>query len=88
VACDPLEYSAVDAAKWAAIKETIDSRYGIRIDTNQGEASKKGFTLKWAYEPGEGALRIQCLEKPFIVPCSVVNNYISGAAEKSGLNGD
>ena len=88
MACDPLIYSGVDAAKWAGIRETIESQYGIRIDSDRGEASQRGFALKWEYEPGEGSLRIQCLEKPFVIPCSVVNSYINGAAEKSGLGGD
>jgi hypothetical protein len=85
MACDPLMYSDVDAAKWATLRETIESQYGIGIDSERGEASKRGFTLKWAYEPGEATLEIQCLKKPFITPCGVVNNYIKGAAEKAGL---
>jgi len=85
VACDPLSYSGVDASSWASLRETIDGQYGIRIDTETGEASQRGFHLKWAYDPAAETLEIQCLEKPFIIPCSVVNDYINGAAEKAGL---
>src|SRR4051795_4594736 len=86
VACDPLSYSGVDELQWASLKETIGREYGISIDSARGEASKRGFTLKWAYEPGEETLEIQCLQKPFITPCAVVNSYINSAAEKSGLS--
>src|SRR4051794_33545304 len=85
MACDPLSYSGVDASMWASITERIESEYGIRIDSERGEASKRGFKLKWAYEPGEATLEIQCLDKPFITPCAVVNSYINGVAKKSGL---
>jgi hypothetical protein len=85
MACDPLLYSGVDASQWADLRDTIDRQYGIRIDSERGEASKRGFTLKWAYEPGNATLEIRCLKKPFITPCGVVNNYINGAAEKAGL---
>ncbi|HEX4718639.1 MAG TPA: hypothetical protein VH300_08935 [Thermoleophilaceae bacterium] len=85
MACDPLSYSGVDASKWASVKETVEREYGIEIDADRGEASKRGFTLKWAYEPAEQTLQLQCLDKPFITPCKVINNYINGAAVKSGL---
>ena len=85
MACDPLSYSGVDPSKWASVKETVEREYGIQIDGDRGEASKRGFTLKWTYEAGEETLQLQCLDKPFITPCKVINSYINGAAEKSGL---
>lgn len=84
MSCDPLTYSGVDASKWARVKDLVGREYGIRIESDSGEASKKGFTLNWAYEASEQSLRIQCLEKPFFVPCGAVNNRIKGIAEKLG----
>jgi hypothetical protein len=85
VACDPLAYSDVDAAKWACAMDTVSREYGIRIESESGEASKRGFTLKWAYDAGERTLQIQCSKKPFLVPCGVVNNRINDAAKKCGI---
>ena len=82
LACDPLRYAGVDASKWAQTKDLVDSEYGIRIESDSGEASKKGFTLKWTYNPSEQTLQIQCSDKPFLVPCGVVNDRIKGMAEK------
>jgi hypothetical protein len=82
VACDPLRYAGVDASKWAQTKDLVDREYGIRIESDSGEAGKKGFTLKWTYNPGEQTLQIQCSDKPFLVPCGVVNDRIKGMAEK------
>ena len=85
MACDPLSYSGVDAVQWASVKEMIEGQYGIPIDSEQGEAAARGFKLRWAYEPDEETLEIQCLDKPFITPCAVVNGYIGSVAAKAGL---
>jgi hypothetical protein len=85
VACDPLTYSGVDASKWACAKDTVSREYGMRIESDRGEASKRGFTLKWAYGVEEKTLQIQCSKKPFLVPCGVVNGRIKDAAEKCGI---
>jgi hypothetical protein len=85
VACDPLTYSGVDASKWACAKDVVSREYGIRIESDRGEASKRGFTLKWAYEVREQTLQIQCSKKPFLVPCGVVNGRIKNAADKCGI---
>jgi hypothetical protein len=85
VACEPLRYSGVDPSKWACAKDTVSREYGIRIESDGGEASKRGFTLRWTYEAGQQTLEIQCSRKPFLVPCGVVNNRISEAAAKCGI---
>jgi hypothetical protein len=85
VACDPLTYSGVDASKWACAQDTVSREYGIRIESERGEASKRGFTLQWTYEPAEQTLQIQCSKKPFLVPCGVVNNRINDAADRCGI---
>jgi hypothetical protein len=87
MACDPLRFSGVDASQWASLKQHIESQYGIPIDPDEGQGSSRGFTVRWAYDAASGDLEIQCLGKPFIVPCSVVNSYISSAAKESGLGG-
>ena len=59
--------------------------YGIRIDSDRGEASRRGFTLNWTYEPSGHTLRIECSQKPFLIPCSAVNSRIQQMAEGCGL---
>lgn len=85
VACDQLTYSGVNASKWACAKDVVSREYGIRIDSDRGEASKRGFTLRWAYEAGDQTLWIQCSKKPFLIPCGVVNDRIKDAAGRCGL---
>jgi hypothetical protein len=82
LACDPLVYSRVGESKWATVKDAVRQEYGIRIDSAQGEASRGGFTLNWAYESREETIRIQCLKKPFFVSCRKVNSRIQQMADE------
>ena len=63
----------------------MSREYGIRINSDRGEASRRGFTLRWAYEAGEQRLQIQCSKKPFLVPCGVINDRINAAADRCGI---
>jgi hypothetical protein len=81
-----LTYSGVDASKWACAKDVVSREYGISIASDRGEASERGFTLKWTYDAAEQTLQIQCSKKPFLVPCGIVNNRVRAAADKCGLS--
>jgi hypothetical protein len=85
VACDPLNYSGVDTTKWECARDVVQSEYGISIDADHGEATERGFTLEWSYDASTEELHIQCTEKPFFVPCSVVNGRINDTAGKCGI---
>jgi hypothetical protein len=87
VACDRLTYSGVDAAKWARVKDVVGRSYGVHIESDRGEASKGGFALRWNYEGSDQTLQIQCVTKPFLVPCGVVNKRINDAAQSAGITG-
>ena len=52
-------------------------RDGIRIDSDHGEASERGFTLAWSYDASAEELHIQCTKKPFVVPCGMVKGRIA-----------
>ena len=84
MACEPLKYSGVDDAKWVRVRDLVGREYDIGIESDSGEASKKGFTLSWTYDPDQQTLEIQCLKKPFFVPCGAVNDRIKGIAERLG----
>jgi hypothetical protein len=85
VACDPLNYSGVDPSNWDCARDVVERDYGIRIDSDEGEASERGFTLRWGYDPNAQTLQIQCTKKPFLVPCGVVSSRINDAAAKCGI---
>ena len=49
---------------------------GLPLAGNAGQASKSGFTVAWQYDPVGQVLEIQCLDAPFLVPCSMINGKI------------
>jgi hypothetical protein len=85
MACDPVSYAGVDSLKWECAKEVVKREYGIGIDSDQGEASERGFTLRWSYDASAQELEIQCMKKPFVVPCGMVNGRINDTAAKCGI---
>lgn len=85
MACDPLNHSGVDSSKWECARDVVQREYGIRIESDQGEATERGFTLTWSYDANAEELRIQCTEKPFFVPCGLVNGRINDTAGQCGI---
>jgi hypothetical protein len=85
MACDPLNYNGVDASKWKCAKDVVSREYGIAIDADRGEASERGFTLRWSYDASAQTLQVQCTKKPFVVPCGMVNSRINAAAAQCGI---
>jgi hypothetical protein len=85
VACDPLSYVGIGASEWASVKDAVGQTYGMTVDSDRGEASKRGFTLRWSYDPSGQTLEIQCSQKPFVIPCATVNGRIKQMAEECGI---
>ena len=84
--CDPLVFSGVDEEKLARIKESLGEQYGVRVDSDKGEQTVRGFTFEWSYAAEQQLLRIQCTGKPMLIPCSVINGRIDDLAKKSGVS--
>jgi hypothetical protein len=59
--------------------------YGVSIESDQREATERGFTLKWSYDANAEQLQIECTKKPFVVPCGMVSGRIEDAAGKCGI---
>jgi hypothetical protein len=88
LACNQLTYSGVDGSTWARVRDLISREYGIPIESDSGEASKRGFTFEWTYDASEQRLHVQCSQKPFLVPCGSVNKRIKETAAKCGIAPD
>jgi len=80
LACELLTYSDVDDSMWGRVRDLIGKEYGIAVERDAGEASKRGFTIEWAYDAGKQMLEVRCTNKPFLVPCGTVNKHIEGLA--------
>jgi hypothetical protein len=80
LACERLTYPGVDASMWERVRDLIGQEYGIAVERDAGEASKRGFTIEWAYDAGKQMLEVRCAKKPFLVPCGTVNKHIEDLA--------
>ena len=53
----------------------------ITISGNQGQDSKNGVTISWAFDPVAQTLDLQCLDKPFILPCGTITGRIQDVVD-------
>jgi hypothetical protein len=87
MACERVVYPGVDASKWACVKDAVRRAYGLSIESDLGEASERGFTLKWRYDASDQSLVVQCTKKPIFVSCGMVKNRLNNAFEGCGIRG-
>ena len=65
---------------WERVRDLIGQEYDIAVERETGEASKRGFTIEWAYDADNQMLEVRCTRKPFLVPCGTVNKHIDDLA--------
>jgi hypothetical protein len=73
--CAKQTFTQVNQASFDCLKQKALS-IGITITSNQGQDSKNGVTIAWAFDPNAQTLDLTCLEKPFYAPCGTVNSKI------------
>jgi hypothetical protein len=78
-------YSSVDSSKWTCVKDVVSRSYGLSIGSDAGEASERGFTLKWRYDPSEQSLLVQCTKKPIFVTCGMVTKRLTDGFGDCGI---
>ena len=49
---------------------------GLTISGPTGSTTFQGFDFSWAYDPLAQTLKLQCTNKPFYVPCSMIESKI------------
>ncbi|HEX3464259.1 MAG TPA: hypothetical protein VHS78_09465 [Candidatus Elarobacter sp.] len=87
MACDPQTFDQITPQVWTYIQSEIQRQLGITVTSNSGEASAKGFTVGWTYDPAAQALTVTCLDKPFFVPCGVINGQVAKAIDEARAQG-
>lgn len=82
MACKPIVFSGIDRTKFLAVRARVRAQTGeISLAGDAGTASGQGFTVQWTYSEPEQQLTIQCTDKPFIIPESIVAAKIRGLVE-------
>ena len=80
-ACSKQTFNNVSQTSWDKIKNAVKSELGIIISSDNGEATKDGFTISWDYISNKQELGIQAIDSPWYVPCSLINNKIHDLIE-------
>ncbi len=80
-ACNEQVFNGITPARWECIRQAMQGRTGVALDTDSGTASKSGFTMRWNFDPPTQILTVQCLEKPFIIPCSVIESALASIVD-------
>jgi len=80
--CEELVFTAVNRPHFDRIVNQAQSA-GIPINGDMGEAGRNGFTVKWAFAEHDNTLRIQCVDSPMLVPCTVISAKLVSLVEGS-----
>jgi hypothetical protein len=83
--CKPVIFKNVSRLKFRAVRARINAQADIEGSGESGLARGNGFTAAWTYCEPEQTLVIECTEKPFYVPESLVIAKIQALVESVNL---
>ena len=75
MACPEIRLEGITAERYAALLAKAHAQ-GLALEGISGAATHQGMHFTWSYDEAAAALTIQCLEKPFFVPCSMIEAQI------------
>lgn len=75
--CNQQTFNGITQARWDCIKTAVQTRTSIAITTDSGTAAQGEFSINWNFDAATEVLTIQCMAKPFIIPCSAIESTIS-----------
>ena len=71
-ACESIVFSGITQEKWICIKETVQQKTGIVIDTDSGTTTRSVFTVTWNCNLETQILTFQVTDKPMMIPCDAI----------------
>jgi hypothetical protein len=76
--CPPMTFSEVTPEKYQELMLRAQEQ-GLELSGESGSTSFQGMDFEWNYDAAARSLTIQCTNKPFLIPCSVIESKIRGA---------
>jgi hypothetical protein len=84
-ACDPIVFNGITQEKWSCIKQTVQQKTGIVIDTDSGTTTRSVFTVSWNCNLETQVLIFHVTDKPMMIPCETIylrfREVVSSCAE-------
>ena len=75
MSCPAITLEGISPEKYSTLIATALAQ-GLAIAGPTGSTSYQGMSFTWAYEEAAETLTLQCTEKPFFVPCSIIESKI------------
>jgi hypothetical protein len=77
--CAALVFENITPEVWGHIVQALGEDVATVADS--GTAVQMGVTISWNRDPEAEQLTIQCLDKPFIVSCAMVESHVKGMVQ-------
>ena len=78
-ACAALVFQDITPEVWGHIVQALGEDVATVADS--GTAVQMGVTISWNRDADAAQLTIQCLAKPFIVSCAMVESHVKGMVQ-------
>jgi hypothetical protein len=75
MSCPAIVLSGLTAEKYQSLLAAAHAQ-GLELSGLGGATDYQGMTFTWAYDQDAQTLTIQCTDKPFFVPCSMIEQKI------------
>ena len=73
--CPPMSFDGLTPEKYETLLKTAQAQ-GLNITGTTGNTTYQGLDFTWNYDQAAESLTIHCTEKPFFVPCSMIESKI------------
>ena len=76
--CDEQKFEGITEQKFNCIVKRAEESTGILLDGHAGQAGANGIQITWEFDVTAQTLSIRCVERPFFLPCGVVEAQVEG----------
>ena len=75
MSCPAITLAGLTTEKYASLLATAKTQ-GLELAGDSGSTTYQGMDFTWNYDQAAESLTIQCTNKPFFVPCSLIEEKI------------
>ena len=73
--CPPMTFDGLSPDRYQQLLAKAQTQ-GLQITGDSGSTSYQGIDFTWNYDPAAQILTLECTNKPFFVPCSMIEQKV------------